>query len=77
MVTLGEVIVHAHKNILGISSPVFEAMFTSDLQEKSKNQVKIIDMDSKAAFEFFKFIYTGETDKINEFALDLLNAAEK
>lgn len=66
---------HLHKCILSINSPVFEAMFKNDMQEKIKNTVEIKDIRYDVLKEFFNFIYTGDADTWH--ISELLAAAEK
>lgn len=68
---------YLHKNILSISSDVFEAMFRSDMIESNQNTVTIEDVDPDVLEEFFRFIYTGKVLKIKERVNELLIAAEK
>ena len=32
---------HVHRAVLAIASPVFEKMFTSEFQEKDKNEIRL------------------------------------
>ncbi|GFT19564.1 hypothetical protein NPIL_511, partial [Nephila pilipes] len=41
----GSVAIPAHKNILSMRSPVFSAMFSSEMEETRKNEVDITDVD--------------------------------
>ena len=67
----------AHKTILISRSPVFEAMFQSDLTEKATNTLKIEDIERRVFQEVLRFIYTDEVNQMEEMASDLLAAAEK
>ena len=49
----------AHKAILAVRSPVFEAEFTKEQPEK--NQIIIYDADSSTVEQFLYFVYTGES----------------
>ena len=66
----------AHRFILSARSPVFAAMFTSDMLESKTGRVEIKDVDVNLFKHFLKFIYTGklETSARN---LDLLALADK
>lgn len=66
-----------HKNILGISSPVFSAMFDHQMQEKQTNELIIPDLSADAIKEFLEFIYTGNPPESSLNAMDLYKAAEK
>ncbi|XP_031633825.1 BTB/POZ domain-containing protein 6-like [Contarinia nasturtii] len=50
--------VPAHKNILSVGSPVFNAMFYGPMKEKS--DVKIVDSSPEAFKEFLQFFYLGK-----------------
>jgi speckle-type POZ protein len=67
----------AHKFILTTRSPVFQAMFQSDLVVKNIYSVKIEDIEPEAFNEFLRFIYTDQVENLNEFAPLLLPFADK
>lgn len=69
----------AHKAILAARSPVFQAMFEHEMEEKRFNRVEITDMDNEVLHEMLRFIYTGKIDKerLEKFDADLLAAADK
>ena len=58
-------------------SPVFDAMFRSDLTEKAINTLKIEDIEPRVFEEVLRFIYTDSFNQMEEMASDLLVAAEK
>lgn len=66
-----------HKCILSTRSPVFEAMFRSDMEEKNKNVVEITDVKYQVLQELFLFIYTGKVNDIAKIVGELLIAADK
>ena len=68
-----------HQAILAARSPVFMAMFQSNMKEKETKRVTIDDFKSEVVSEMLHFIYTGNvTDKvIGEVATELLAAADK
>ena len=72
----GEETLCAHRFILSARSPVFAAMFTSDMLESKTGRVEIKNVDVNLFKHFLKFIYTGklETSARN---LDLLALADK
>ena len=49
----------AHKCVLSVRSPVFAAMFASDMKEKLENRVEINDIDVDVFEQFLRFVYTG------------------
>ena len=49
----------AHKAIVAARSPVFQAMFKTDMAESSLNQVIIQDVDALVFENFLYFLYTG------------------
>lgn len=67
----------AHKAILQVRSPVFEAMLVNDMLEKQKNRVSITDVDPEILIKMLEYIYTGETSITKDIALDLMYAAHK
>lgn len=66
-----------HKCILGVNSPVFEAMFDHEMQEQIRNELEIVDLSSDAIKEFLEFIYTRKTPSSSVNAMDLFAAAAK
>ena len=50
---------HCHRIILSGRSPVFEAMFRSDMTENNSEEVCIKDIDPKVVREMLHFIYNG------------------
>jgi len=69
-----------HRNILSWRSPVFEAMFQSDMIENTSRIVEIKDIKPEVICEMLHFIYTGATSKddvMEEIGKDLLGAADQ
>lgn len=66
-----------HKAILAARSPVFYAMFSDNTIEAKSNQVEITDMTIDVVDQLLTYIYTGKLDKLDEYALDLMTAADK
>ncbi|GFU23805.1 hypothetical protein NPIL_360021, partial [Nephila pilipes] len=56
----GSVAIPAHKNILSMRSPVFSAMFSSEMEETRKNEVDITDVDVPVLRMMLKYVYTGK-----------------
>ncbi|XP_002735147.1 speckle-type POZ protein-like [Saccoglossus kowalevskii] len=67
----------AHKAILAARSPVFNAMFEHEMEEKKLNRVEITDVDHEVLREMLRFIYTGKAPNLEKMADDLLSAADK
>ena len=69
-----------HQAILAARSPVFLAMFQSNMKEKETKTVTIDDYRAEVVSEMLNYIYTGNVsgnDIINEIATELLAAADK
>ena len=54
---------HVHRNILALWSPVFEKMFTSEFQEKSKDEIPLPDKKASEINELLLLIYPNVTGK--------------
>ncbi|KAK2161622.1 hypothetical protein LSH36_113g04013 [Paralvinella palmiformis] len=67
----------AHKAMLAARSPVFNAMFEHEMEEKKLGRVEILDVDHEVMEEMLRFIYTGEAPNLDKMADDLLAAADK
>ena len=70
---------HCHRIVLSARSPVFEAMFRSDMIENNSEEVSIQDIDPEVVREILHFIYTGapSTETVmEEIGKELLGAAE-
>lgn len=52
----------AHKIILAASVPYFRAMFTSDMQESNKSEVKLRGVDEVGLKAVVSFIYSGKLE---------------
>jgi len=69
-----------HIAILAARSPVFKAMFQSNMKEKETQSVTMNDFKPNVVSEMRNFIYTGTVsshDAIGEIATDLLRAADQ
>ncbi|KAF8770855.1 Protein roadkill like protein [Argiope bruennichi] len=68
----------AHKAILSIRSPVFKAMFTQNMDEKTSQIVDVPDMNHDTLDRLLQYIYTGTVQELQwESAIDLFIAADK
>ncbi|XP_071033403.1 speckle-type POZ protein-like [Parasteatoda tepidariorum] len=76
---VGEKEFFAHKNVLGIRSPVFSTMFDQDMLENRTGVVDIEDMEEETVQNLLEYIYTDElNDDIDDkSALRLLLAADR
>ena len=75
-IQVGEEVFLVHRVILAAASPVFHAMFESEMQERS-GIIKISDFDSAVVSDLLAFIYTGEAPNLEMLAKELLLAADK
>lgn len=65
-----------HKNVLGLYSSVFAAMFENDMEENKTGRMKIVDFSASAVEQFLGFLYTGcVPDDVN--AMELFALATK
>ena len=72
---VGGQVIPAHKVVVAARSPVFAAMFQSDMEESRTNQVKISDIEPTVFRDFLYFLYTGRLNSAN--IHDLYMAADK
>lgn len=63
--------------IFSARSPVFQAMFEHEMEERKHNRVDITDVDHEVLREMLRFIYTGKASNLEKMADDLLAAADK
>ena len=70
-----QVRVPAHKLVLAISSPVFEAMFYGELAEKG--EIELPDTELPYLLEFLRFLYCDEVDLTTDNAFGVLFLAQK
>ena len=66
----------AHKFVLSIGSPVFEAMFYGELAE-TKDTIQLPDCDYESLLEFFRFLYSDEVNLSGSNVLGVLYLAKK
>jgi len=79
-ITCGKEVFPCHRSILSVRSPVFAAMFQSDMIENSSRIVDIKDTKPEVVKEMLHFIYHGTTSTKNvkdELVWDLLVAADQ
>ena len=76
----GEKVFNCHQVILSAGSPVFKAMFQTDMEEKKTKVVTIKEMEPEVLAQMVYFMYTGESNEQNftrEMAKDLYEAADR
>ena len=66
-----------HKSILAARSPVFAVMLKNDFDEKKRGKVELPDISSDAFEELLRYIYSGVIPDMDQFALELFEAADK
>jgi len=73
---VGQEVFGAHRSLLSARSPVFAAMFASEMKEAKTGQVRIDDVDPATFQQFLKFLYAGmfECSSMNR---DLFKVADK
>ena len=54
---------HVHRAVLALSSPVFEKMFSSEFQEKGKNEVTLPDKKASEVEELLLMLYPSVAEK--------------
>ena len=71
-----QVRIPAHKFVLAISSPVFQAMFYGQMAEKGE-EVELPDTDSHTLLEFLRFVYCDEVNLTADNVFAVLYLADK
>ncbi|GFS71355.1 speckle-type POZ protein B [Nephila pilipes] len=67
----------AHKVILCARSPVFQAMFTTDMKEKTQESVEVPDLEDDTMRRMLLYMYTDTLEDLNwESAIKLYSAAD-
>ena len=69
-------IIPAHKFVLSISSPVFEAMFYGELAE-TKDSIELPDCEYESLLELFRFMYSDEANLSGSNVMGVLYLAKK
>ncbi|CAH3110138.1 unnamed protein product [Pocillopora meandrina] len=69
-------VIPAHKFVLSISSPVFEAMFYGELAE-TKDFIELPDCEYESLLEFFRFMYSDEANLSGSNIMGVLYLAKK
>ena len=68
-------IFECHQFMLSARSPVFKAMFLSNMSEKVNKEVEIKDVESDILAELLSFIYTGRSPRDDRLILPLFNTS--
>jgi len=66
-----------HKSILSSRSPVFKAMFTSNMKEQNAGSVEIKNMNPEVLENLLQYIYTCEASNIDKLTKELIAAADQ
>ena len=69
-------VIPAHKFILAIGSPVFEAMFYGELAE-TKDTIELPDCDNESLLELFRYMYSDELNLSRSNVMGVLYLAKK
>ena len=69
-------LITAHKFVLSIGSPVFEAMFYGELAE-TKDTIQLPDCDYESLLELFRYLYSDEVNLSGSNVLGVLYLAKK
>ncbi|KAF8771527.1 speckle-type POZ protein-like [Argiope bruennichi] len=68
----------AHTSILGARSPVFKAMFSTNMKEKLNGCVDVSDLDDETVRRFLLYLYTDKIEELEwEAVSQLYKAADK
>ena len=69
-------VISAHKFVLSISSPVFEAMFYGELAE-TRDSIELPDCEYESLLEMFRFMYSDEVNLSRSNVMGVLYLAKK
>ena len=69
-------VIPAHKFILAIGSPVFEAMFYGELAE-TKDTIELPDCDYESLLELFRYMYSEKVNLSGNIVMGVLYLAKK
>jgi len=69
-------VIPAHKLVLSISSPVFEAMFYGELAETS-DSIELPDCEYDSLLELFRYMYSDEVNLSESNVMGVLYLAKK
>ena len=69
-------VIPAHKFVLSIGSPVFEAMFYGELAE-TRDSIELPDCEYESLLEFFRYMYSDEASLSGSNVMGVLYLAKK
>ena len=69
-------VIPAHKFVLSVSSPVFEAMFYGELAMTS-DSIELPDCEYESLLEFFRYLYSDEVNLCGSNVMGVLHLAKK
>jgi len=69
-------VISAHKFVLSIGSPVFEAMFYGELAE-TRDSIELPDCEYESLFELFRYMYSDEVNLSGSNVMGVLYLAKK
>ena len=69
-------VIPAHKFVLSISSPVFEAMFYGELAETT-DSIELPDCEYESLLELFRYMYSDEVNLSESNVMEMLYLAKK
>ena len=69
-------VITAHKFVLSIGSPVFEAMFYGELAE-TRDSIELPDCEYESLLELFRYMYSDEVDLNGSHVMGVLYLAKK
>ena len=69
-------VIPAHKFVLSISSPVFEAMFYGELAE-TRDSIELPDCEYESLLELFRYMYSDEVNLSGSNVMEVLYLAKK
>ena len=72
----GKQVIPAHKFVLSISSPVFEAMFYGELAE-TRDSIELPDCEYESLLELFRYMYIDEVNMSGSNVMGVLYLAKK
>ena len=69
-------VIPAHKFVLSIGSPVFEAMFYGELAENG-DPIELPDCEYESLLEVFRYLYSDEVNLSGHYVMGVLYLAKK